>query len=140
MSRRALILLASVVLLAGCAAAPPGTAVEDVTEDQYRAAFEEFAACMEDAGYALVIHDDSGTVIDYSIPGTVVGTPTESECYGPFQPFDAAWQIANEDTSEGALHVRACLEEHGIEPVGTASGDWQQVIENDLEDECGGPW
>lgn len=141
MIRSAFALVAAGLLLAGCAASPSETAeLENVTENQYRAAFEEFAACMDDAGYPVIVRDDSGTVIQYSIPGTVVGTPTESDCYNPFQPIDTAWQIANEDTSEGALHVRVCLEEHGIDPVGTASGDWQQVIDNELKDECGGPW
>ncbi len=138
---RARFLLAVGMLLAGCTpVAPEPEQTITVTEDQYRAAFNEFADCMMNAGYPVIVRDDSGTVIQYSIPGTVVGTEVETECYGPFQPIDTAWQIANEDTSEAALQVRACLVEQGIEPAGTASGDWQQVVENDLEDECGGPW
>lgn len=129
-----------ILLTAGCSASGGTSEDADVTvsESEYRAAFETFAGCMAEAGYGLVVHDDSGIVIEYSIPGAVVGTPAESECYDPFQPIDAAWQIANEDSTDSALLVRECLQEHGIESDGTAAGDWALVVENELQDVCTG--
>ena len=122
----------AVLFVSGCAAQEPIV----VDQDSYRAAFDEFAACMDSAGYPVIVHDDSGTVVNYSIPGVVAGTPTEEECYEPFRNIDMEWQVRNEDTSEGALAVRECLKDHGIEPVGTAAGDWELVLENKLETEC----
>lgn len=126
--------------LMGCAAdpQPQGALVQypDVTQDEYRAAFEEFTSCMDDAGYPVVVRDDSKTVIEYSVLGTAVDNGVEAECYREFELIDQAWQVANEDTSIGALKIRACLEENGVEPVGTAAGDWELVLKNDLEETC----
>lgn len=125
--------LGVVLAIAGCSAeSEPST----VTEDQYRTAFNTFVECMEREGYPVSILDESGTTVDYAIPGSVVGTDAEEECYGPFRDMDMAWQIANEDTSDDALAVRECLVEHDIEPAGTAAGDWELVLAHGLEKTC----
>lgn len=134
----AMLILGSVAAVTGCAIAAD---VEEltVTQSEYRSAFDEFAACMSAEGYGVIIHDDSGTVIDYSIPGDAVTSGIEDVCYEPFMPIDAAWQVANEDTSEFALAVRECLEELGFESDGTSAGDWQIIQDNGLESTCGNP-
>lgn len=134
----ALALVVSVLAIAACTSSNEVDQLE-VTESEYRAAFDEFAACMSAEGYGVIIHDDSGTVIDYSIPGDAVTSGVEQVCYEPFMPIDAAWQVANEDTSDYALAVRECLEELGYESDGTSAGDWQIVQDNGLESTCGNP-
>lgn len=125
--------LFAVLVLAGCSSESESSTV---TEDEYRTAFNAFVECMDRVGYPVNVLDESGTVVAYAIPGTVVGTDAEEECYGPFRDTDMAWQIANEDTSTDALAVRECLVEHGIEPAGTASGDWEIVLAHGLEKTC----
>lgn len=125
--------LCAVLSLVGCSA---NDETSTVTEDQYRTAFNTFVECMDRAGYPVSILDESGTTVEYAIPGSVVGTAAEEDCYGPFRDTDMAWQIANEDTSEDALAVRECLIEHDIEPAGTAAGDWELVLAHGLEKTC----
>lgn len=125
-------LMVLLLVMGGCASQDSGL----VDESSYRHAFDEFASCMETSGYPVVVHDDAGVIIDYSIPGAVIGTPAEEECYAPFRNIDMQWQVRNEDTSKGALAVRECLRDHGIEPVGTAAGDWELILENQLESIC----
>lgn len=125
-------LLLAIAPVAGCAS----QSAVAVDEEAYRSAFDAFAECMDSAGYPVKVVDDSGTVIDYAIPSTVIGTSTEEECYGTFRSIDMEWQVRHEDSSKGAIAVRECLVAHGIEPVGTAAGDWELVLENELEHEC----
>lgn len=126
--------------MCGCASQPPaqGGLVQypDVDQNDYRAAFETFENCMDEAGYPVLVRDDSKTVIEYSVAGTAVDNGVEATCYEDFELIDQAWQIKNEDTSIGALKIRRCLEENGIVPVGTAIGDWDLVLKNGLEEIC----
>lgn len=128
----------AVITVAGCSAAEPIETLT-VTESEYRAAFAEFVDCMDAEGFGVIINDDSGTVIDYAIPGEAVQSGAEETCYTPFMPIDAAWQVANEDTSETALLIRECLEGLGYESDGTSAGDWRIIQENGLESTCGTP-
>lgn len=125
--------------LSACAPVPEPIETLTVTESEYRAAFAEFLDCTDAEGFGVIINDDSGTVIDYAIPEDAVQRGPEETCYTPFMPIDAAWQVANEDTSETALLIRECLEGLGYESDGTSAGDWRIIQENGLESTCGTP-
>lgn len=71
-------------------------ALEDgtVTEDEYRAGFVRYSACMLDAGYPLSGVDESGPVIGYSNDADAVTSGVEGTCYArEFAQLDMGWQI-----------------------------------------------
>lgn len=110
----------------------------EVGHDAYLAGFQRFAACLSGEGYEVVVHDDSGPVVDYSIPEAAVVSGVDEECYArEFGPLDVAWQIAQSDTSEWARVARGCLEDRGIEAAGTVSEMEQQLTDAGVSvDEC----
>ena len=68
-----------------------------VTEQEYRAAFDRFAACMAVGGYPLQFINDSAAVIQYSISDAGVTSGVEAECYlVEFQDVDMTWQISQQ--------------------------------------------
>ncbi|MBD3780151.1 MAG: hypothetical protein IE923_12925 [Micrococcales bacterium] len=110
----------------------------EVGHDAYLAGFERFAACLSREGHEVVVHDDSGPVVDYSIPGAAVTSGAEEDCYArEFGPLDVAWQVAQRDTSEWARVARRCLEDRGTEPAGTVDEMEQQLADARITvDEC----
>lgn len=70
---------------------------DGVTEDDYRAGFANYRACMTAAGYELFMVDESTTVIQYSVPDTAVQAGVHQQCYAAeFVNIDIEWQLAEE--------------------------------------------
>lgn len=70
---------------------------EIVTEDEYRAGFAGYEACLAEAGYPLHAVDDTATVIEYSIPAEAVSAGDDERCYtSEFARLDVLWQISQE--------------------------------------------
>ncbi|PPH96806.1 hypothetical protein C5C56_13725 [Rathayibacter sp. AY1D1] len=81
------------------ASAEQQAALEDgtVTEDEYRAGFTRYAACMLAADYPLSIIDESGPIIDYTNNVDAVTSGVEGSCYAKeFGQLDMGWQIQQE--------------------------------------------
>lgn len=140
-TRLALSVAFAPLLLLGCAAVPPDdgqlpfdgglAAGEDVTYDQYQAAFNEYRACLQGKGYEIVIHGEVNRTIQFSVPSAAVDSGADAECYdGGFALVDAAWQISQIDTSESAQILRACLIELGIEPDESYQAMNEQLFES----------
>lgn len=99
-----------------------------VTETEYRDGFARYDACIINAGSPLVSVDQSGTIIKYSNTGGSVTSGAEGRCYAlEFTLLDSAWQIQNEDTSETANLIGACLTARGITPEPTMEGKNRQL-------------
>ena len=99
-----------------------------VTETEYRDGFARYDGCMINAGSPLVGVDQSGTLIKYSNTGDSVTSGVEGRCYAlEFTQLDSAWQIQNEDTSETANRIGACLTARGITPESTMAGRNRQL-------------
>lgn len=70
---------------------------EIVTEDEYRAGFARYEACLAEAGYALHAVDETSKVIEFSIPAEAVSTGDDERCYSSeFARLDVLWQISQE--------------------------------------------
>jgi hypothetical protein len=83
---------------------------------------------MTDAGAPLERVDQSGTVITYSNTSDTVTSGAEGRCYAEeFALLDSGWQVQNEDTSETAVLVGACLTARGITPDPTMAGKQRQL-------------
>ena len=68
-----------------------------VTEDEYRAGFARYKACVTDAGYPVDVIDETSTIIYYINTGEAVDSGAEPECYAAeFALLDSEWQIANQ--------------------------------------------
>lgn len=126
--------IALAVALTGCAVA--GEENSATTEQEYRAAFQQFATCLEAAGHPVIVSDDTGTVIDYSLPESAISSGDEATCYAPFQAIDIAWQIQNAYTSPASMQVRECLEAAGLEPAGTVEDEHAQLVDAGLDEAC----
>lgn len=86
-----------------------------VDEEAYRSGFERYAACLRDAGHAVVVVDETGPVLDYRVRAEAAAD--DDRCYhSEFAPLDDAWQLANADTSRWELELGECLATHGITP------------------------
>jgi len=69
-----------------------------VTEEEYRAGFDRFVACMADWGVTVGGGFWDGDRISYSLPGHVNEWGAEHECYGTeFRDLDIAWQISHQE-------------------------------------------
>lgn len=92
-----------------------------VTQDEYLAGFDAFAACLAEKGYPVARAGEYGRVLEFSIPAAAVSSGAERGCYGfYFELLDMRWQIANEDHSRQADRLRSCLiQVHGITPKPT---------------------
>jgi len=65
-----------------------------ITADEYDAAFNRFASCMESAGYPLGAIDKSINHYDFSISTTAVDLGIYGRCYSTeFMEIDVWWQI-----------------------------------------------
>ena len=123
---KALAACAAVLLLAGCTSGTPevpddaGQPVEDVTYDEYQAAFSAYSSCLEDAGYSLRIDGEDNQTVQFSVPSGAVDSGVDKTCYEEhFASIDSAWQLARIDTSNSARILRACLEGLGLVPADT---------------------
>lgn len=131
--------LSALMIVAGLSAcAPPAEPIESltVTESEYRAAFDAFAACMDREGFELVRIDDSDPVIDYSFPADAVESGSEALCYADFETTEIAWQLQNSYDDLSSQQVRDCLAEAGITPSGTVEGEFAQLVEAGLQEDC----
>lgn len=136
-SSRQLVLGAALALVFGVSGCAAGDDEQSATtEHEYRTAFQQFATCMEAAGHPLRVSDDTGTVIDYSLPESAITSGAESTCYTPFQPIDIAWQIQNAYSSAASVQVRECLESAGIQPAGTVEDEHAQLVDAGLDEAC----
>ena len=91
-----------------------------VSRDEYIAAYSRYIGCMGAAGYDLSAASQTSTVFSYAVPAEAVTDGSDERCYlSQFQGVDAAWQVANEDTSESADVLRACLVANGLPPKPT---------------------
>lgn len=85
--------------------------------DTYLAGFQRYSSCLAAEGHGLVVRDAGGLIVDYGVPGAAVSSGADEYCYTrEFAPLDSAWQLANEDSSEWAELLRACLQERGVVP------------------------
>jgi len=72
-----------------------------ITRDEYLAGFGRYVTCLADAGYALQGMNTELEIIDYAIPGDVVDSGVEHQCYQrEFYEIDMEWQIAHPQQSE----------------------------------------
>ena len=95
--------------LAGCSADPPTSApinssssdkqtgaLSDgsVSSDEYQAGFRRYQQCLADAGYELLLGDESGYLVDYSVPDAAVssGTATAAARAVPLST-SVAWEM-----------------------------------------------
>lgn len=103
-----------------------------VTEEEYRAGFQRFSACLNSAGVKLADVKDSGVVISYAYP--TAAEEVASECYqSEFGQLDSSWQLANEDQSATTQLLQDCLREQGIEPAQTAAEVSKQLAEANID-------
>lgn len=99
-----------------------------VTDAEYRDGFVRYSTCMTDAGSPLERIDQSGTIITYSNTSDSVTSGAEGRCYAEeFALLDSGWQVQNEDTSETASVIGACLTARGITPEPTMTGKHRQL-------------
>lgn len=119
---------------------PPASAAQEaaiadgvVTEDEYRAGFERYRACVEAGGYELHIIDLTGPLFEY-------GTPVEAEYEGVSGPcfaleleeIDMEWQDIVRDDGEYGRTLRECAIAHGLEPRETGHRIGQQLQEEGI--------
>jgi len=65
-----------------------------VDEAEYRAGLARYASCLDRAGFGLIVHDDDGPLIDYSVPGDAETEGANGDCYlREFASIDSAWQL-----------------------------------------------
>jgi major membrane immunogen (membrane-anchored lipoprotein) len=137
--------LAAALLLAGCSASAPvssdkvsnkglsaaqSTALSDgvVSADEYEAGYQRFVACLAKEGYTVAEQPKKGTAIQYSVPSAAVDSGKEKKCYdAEFGQLDEKWQVSNEDTSDTAIAVKACLQAKGVEPKATLNDMLDQL-------------
>ena len=86
-----------------------------VTASEYKAGFLRYERCMKNAGWEVLVSDNSGYLIKYSFP--TAGTTDDTRCYGAeFGAIDDAWQLQNIDRSDTTNALRTCLADAGITP------------------------
>jgi hypothetical protein len=125
----------SALLLAACSPQPSTPGIEDetlsieqsaaisdgeVSADEYEAGFQRYRACLQEAGYELLINGEDNDTIQYGVPDAAVTSGADERCYvGEFQEIDRMWQLAREDTSHSAQVLKDCLTANGITPEDT---------------------
>lgn len=110
----------------------------EVSEDEYQEGFRRFQACMSDAGYELLVPEQQGIIIEYSIPQAGVDSGADAECYDrEYRELDMMWQLAHQDSSPTAEVLRDCLVAHGIPPEDTVNEMVDQLEDAGIEQsEC----
>ena len=119
-----------------------------VTEQDYRAAYGRYRACMGAAGYELEVMPPvlASGVHSFAVPDEAVQSGVDEACYmGEFRFTDMLWQTspavqdspaAVQERAEQTEQFRDCLRERGIEPRESAQEVEQQVREADLLLDC----
>jgi len=151
-ARRAMtvpLLIASLLMLAGCAASSPAaktvplhsgisseqrSAMKDgkVDRDEYLAGFRRYSACVADKGFKVEKLGDDNEVITYRVAGD--GVKASDDCYNlEFYEVDRTWQLSREDTSPDAAAYSACLTAHHITPEPTYAGMMSQLVKANIE-------
>lgn len=98
------------------------------TRDEYVAAFNRYAGCMGAGGVDIRPADPDAVIFHFAIPDAAVSSGTDELCYeSQFMQVDMAWQLQNEEFSEGARVLRECLAAAGIEPAGTNGEMFDQL-------------
>lgn len=70
----------------------------EVSENEYRDAFDAYRLCLLDGGYELVDLDESKAVITYGISDEAVQSGVEQLCYPQeFAAVDEVWQLAHSE-------------------------------------------
>lgn len=99
-----------------------------VTAEEYDAGFDRWAGCMEAAGHPLQMIAKDPPVYLASASPESVSSGVFMHCYvAEFMEVDTAWQLLNEDTSDGTEFLRECLRRHDIDPAYPAEEVRQQL-------------
>lgn len=86
------------------------------TNEEYQASFERFVACAAEAGFTISSTGISYGVIDYQMTTDASESPEVQSCYAfEFEQVDQMWQVQNEDRSETAEMLKACLSAEGLQ-------------------------
>lgn len=99
------------------------------SQQEYRAAYGRYRACMSAGGYELEVMPPvlARGVHTFSVPDEAVRSGVDGECYGrEFQFTDMLWQgsPAVQEQSEETQRLLECLGQRGVEPrPSTAEGD-----------------
>ncbi len=147
----------AVLLLAGCAGiaaeagdAPPtredlppiqqsdeqrATVADGVVDEQeYADGFERYQSCMSEAGWSLVSVEETGYLIEYSVPEEAVVRGDDDRCYQrEFAEVDTRWQLAHEDESYTTRLYQRCLSEAGVTPTDEADAVFAQLGEHGID-------
>jgi len=144
--------------LAGCAASPasgdnapvvrdslPEVVASDqqleeleggVSEEEYRAAFDRFEACMVKAEQPLVGVEKDADIISFSMSAAAYDSGDYDRCYlSEFQRVDERWQFQNKDSSTATVTYQACLTAAGVPPKESSEEVWAQMIEAGIDPE-----
>lgn len=103
-------------------------AVKDgaVTEAEYEAGYQAYAACLRKAGYPLTELPKQGPFREMLIPDGAVHSGVDESCsYRHFWAIDDLYQAAHEAEQPGTIALAQCAKEHGI---ATPSGAGQAAI------------
>lgn len=162
MSRSWVLVVAVVLLLAGCSSSAPseqsaegadgpltGVDVSDASEaqaaeisdrvataDEYQAAFQRYRGCLSAAGFELSGVEFTNSVYKFGVPNAAVEDGADDECYmSEFRYTDMLWQSSDavQNNSETAQLLRECLQERGIEPGDTLEEMDEQLREAGVE-------
>lgn len=70
---------------------------DTVTREEYLAGLDRYQACIEEAGWTVVIVDRDAPVVDYRLDAGAVGDGSDLQCYAAeFEQLDTAWQLSLE--------------------------------------------
>ncbi|TFC88826.1 hypothetical protein E3T28_00390 [Cryobacterium sinapicolor] len=107
-----------------------------VTQEEYRAAFDRFDACMTGAKQPLVGVEEGEYLITYSMLASAYDSGDYDRCYfTEFQRIDEKWQYLNKDNSTANRVYQACLTAMGIPPKESSEDVWAQLLEAGIDPE-----
>lgn len=145
MSRKWVLVVAVVLLLAGCSSSASseqsadgadgpltGVDVSEASEaqaaeisdrvataDEYQAGFQRYRECLSAAGFELTGVEFTNSVYEFGVPNAAVEDGADEVCYvSEFRYTDMLWQNTDavQNSSDTAQLLRECLQERGIEP------------------------
>ena len=109
---------------------PDGIADKRITSDEYHAAFERYRACLQRAGFEIVMGTQIDDTLDYSIPAEAVDSGVDEPCYSSeFVKVDSMWQLAHVDTSESSRMIRECVGARGL-PTHASNADNEKELKD----------
>lgn len=72
-----------------------------VTRDEYLAGLDRYEACMEAAGWSVMVVDRDALIIDYRIDSGAVSDGSDERCYyAEFSEIEPLWQVSAADNQE----------------------------------------